>query len=617
MNQPRSANSLDLKHVALVLGLLAAPLGRAHAQPKPETLETPAGQRVAGRLVGDPGGGCVFQPADANAAVRLEPGTVVYFSDAGPNPLASPPPFRVLVGEVMRLSGMVRGVTANSVQLAAGWQSGEVTIARPGVQAIVQRAGEVRVLVDGFETLERSRWVTSGKPEIVENPRLSDRHSLRLPGDGASVLHRLEEPLAAGRLDLAFLDDGAVVAGHQWSIELTFNGPSGTSVVRTALGWTEESLAVESLNGPSLAVQRLARSPGWHRFSARFGTEQTEISVDGKELAHGKGPDGPLTAIRLASAGPSQAAAAKALAGNVDELQLIRFAEPPASLEIDISQDEARLVVGDQLFGAIRRADGRHVEMTVDGEPIALPWSALAGVYFRRVAATGKTVQGLLVRVEWRSAAVDNTEDVDFAEGAVVALSEQTLTLATPFSNDLKVPRDQIRKLVVRGQGARIVIDPAAHHLGDEISSAAPVLDPPEPEGGSLERSLELQAVPKAPAALVLDVIEVVSETANSEFSNKVRAGEFRTYVLINGQRIDYLNHFVKTSNKTAERIAVPIPEGVLRAGKNTIQFELTPDAEKHKALDDLGILQIAVEFGTVSPRTPGAARTRTTMMIP
>jgi hypothetical protein len=605
MNQPRSAKSLFLKQITVALGLLAVPIGTAQAQIKPETLETPAGQRVTGRLVGDPGAGCVFQPADANAPLRLEPGTVVHFSDAGPNPLASAPPFRVLVGEVMRLSGTVRGVTANSVRFAAGWQSGEVTIARPGVQAIVQRAGEVRVIVDGFETLERSRWITSGKPENVENPRLSDRHSLRLPGDGASLLHRLEEPLATGRLDLAFLDDGAVAAGHQWSIELTFNGPSGASVVRTALGWTEESLAVESLNGPSLAVQRLARSPGWHRFSVRFGPEQTEISVDGKELAHGKGPDGPLTAIRLASAGPSQAAAGKALAGHVDELQLIRFAEPPASLEIDISQDEARLVVGDQLYGAIRQADGRHVEMTVDGEPIALPWGTLAGVYFRRVPATGKAVQGLLVRVEWRSAAGENDDDVDFAEGAIVDLSEARLTLATPYSSDLKIPRDQIRKLLVRGQGARIVIDPAAHHLGDEISQSAPVLDPPVPEGGSLERTLELRTVPREPAALVLDVIEVVSETANAEFSDKVRAGEFRTYVLINGRRIDYLNHFVKTSNKTVERIAVPIPEGVLRAGKNTIQFELTPDAEKHKALDDLGILQIAVEFGTVAPRAP------------
>ncbi len=155
------------------------------------------------------------------------------------------------------------------------------------------------MLVDGFETLETSRWSITGKPEVVAVPHLTDKHSLRLPAGGTSLVHNLAEPMAAGRFDLAFLDDGAVVAGQQWSIELTFQGTSGLSLVRVSLGWSEESLAVESPSG--LAVQRLARTPGWHRFSLRFGPNQTEASVDGKELAHGKGPDGPLVAIRLAS----------------------------------------------------------------------------------------------------------------------------------------------------------------------------------------------------------------------------------------------------------------------------------------------------------------------------
>ncbi len=269
------------------------------------------------------------------------------------------------------------------MRLGAGWQADEIALLRPGVQAIVQRPGEARVLVDGFETIDNGRWLVAGKPEIVEKPHLSGGHSLRLPASGASLSHRLDEPLPAGRLDLAFLDDGAVVAGQQWFLELTFNGTSGAAVVRIALGWSEESLAVESPNGPAMAVQRLARTPGWHRFSLRFGPEQTEIAVDGKELAHGKGPDGPLTSIRLSSSGSSRGAdPAQGPAGHLDDLQLIRFAEPPASLEIDISQDEARLVVGDQLYGEIRQADGERVEITVDGEPVALPWSDVVGRLF-------------------------------------------------------------------------------------------------------------------------------------------------------------------------------------------------------------------------------------------
>ena len=283
------------------------------------------------------------------------------------------------------------------------WQSREVIMPRPGVQAVVQRPGESRVLVDGFETLDPSRWTIMGKPELAAEPRQSDKHSLRLPAGGAtSLVHRLLEPMATGRLDLAFFDDGAVVAGQHWSIELTFQGTSGMSPMRVSLGWSEESLAVESLAGPTLPVQRLARTPGWHRFSLRFGTDQTEVSVDGKELAHGKGPEGPLLAIKLATTTSTPSAPPKGLSGYFDDLQLIRFAEPTGSPELDTGQDEARLAVGDQLYGIIGHADGERLSMTVDGEAISLSWSDVSGAYFRRLPAVGAVVDGLLARVEWR-----------------------------------------------------------------------------------------------------------------------------------------------------------------------------------------------------------------------
>ena len=156
-----------------------------------------------------------------------------------------------------------------------------------------------------------------------------------------------------GRLELLFLDEGTVAAGSHWTLTLTFRGPTGPATLRVLLGWAEESLAVESPEGPALAVQRLARSRGWHRLTLRFGTEQTEIAVDGKELAHGKGPPGPLDAIGLETKSTGPAAGPADLAGIVGEIHLVRFAEPPASLEIDPSQDEVRLVVGDQLYGTI------------------------------------------------------------------------------------------------------------------------------------------------------------------------------------------------------------------------------------------------------------------------
>jgi hypothetical protein len=612
INQLTSRNRALIAATAL-LAIMSGPVKCVQAQSSVESLARPGGERTQGRLVGDARAGFGFIPSDASAPQALEAGSVVHFNGSGPDSLTSAPPFRALIGNVLRISGSLHGISKTAVRLGVSWQAGEVTLPRPGVQAVVQRTGEARVLIDGFEALDTARWSTEGKPELVEQPRLGEGRCLRLPAEGASLVHRLEEPLAAGRFNLAFLDDGSVLAGAQWFIELSYQGPTTKSVWRVVLGWSEESLAVESPSGPTLAVQRLARTPGWHRFALRFGPDQTEISVDGKELAHGKGPDGPLTAIRLASSTPAQGrkVAGSALkAGHFDDLQLIRFAEPPASLEIDAMHDEARLVAGDQLFGDIGQADGDRLSMSILGEPVSVTWNEVAGVYFRRAQAVGTPVEGILVRVEWRSAPGDDPENLDFADGALSALTDKALTLTTPYAGVLSIPREQLRSIVIHGQGRRLVIDPAAHHLGDEFSSSPPLLDPPQPEGGLLERSFDLRDVPDHPM-LVMDVVQVVGENNNPDYSHRVRNGELRTYIVLNGKRVDYLNRYVKTRNEAPERVTIPIPAGLLHPGRNAVRLELTGMASKSKELDDLGILQIALEFiakpnRDVQPSSPG-----------
>ncbi|MGO9469462.1 MAG: hypothetical protein ACLQIB_06560 [Isosphaeraceae bacterium] len=577
----------------VVIGLT----GVIRAQTSIETLERPGGQHIEGRLEGDSRSGFRFRPREAETPLAIEAGSVIQANGSSADSLAGLPPFRVLVGESLRLSGLIRSISESSVRLKLSWQGEEVALPRPGVQSVIQRPGEARILADGFDRLDASRWSIEGKASIVADPHLSDKSSLRLGAEGASVIHRLAEPLPAGRMDLAFFDDGSVVPGRQWFAELTFQGPSGPLVFKIDLGWTEESLAVECPRGPSLPVQRLARTRGWHRLAVRFGPGQIEISVDGKELAHGKSLDGLLASIRLASLSTSSQVKPRDLAGYVDDLQIIRFAEPAATFEIDITQDEARLVVGDQLFGEVKKADGDRVLMAVEGNPVTLSWSEVAGLFFRRLPAQGATVDGLLARVEWRSAAGDDPVDLDFAEGAIVAATGEVITMATPYAGVLRIPRPRIRKIAIFGEGRRVVIDPAAHHLGDEPSRAPPLLDPPLQEGGLLERSVDLADVPDSQALLVMDVVQVVGEDNDSNYSQFVRKGELITWVTVNGQRIDYINRYIKTRDDAPERVAIPIPAGLLRAGKNTLRLVLTGMASKAEQLDDFGVLGIALEF--------------------
>jgi hypothetical protein len=598
---------LSLRLFLLVATTVAAVFGAMPAAAAAgETLVRADGQKITGKLQGDPLSGLTLLPAGSAPAVRVERGSTLIFDGPEPDPTAGFPPFRVELGLGQRISGRLGTVDARSVRLSDSSAGGPVSIARHGALAVIQRPGEVLVFQDGFETIDASRWSAAGTPALVEEPRAAGERSLKVPAGGTSLTCRLAEPVGSGRLDVAFYDSGAVAEAQQWFVDLIFRGPTGTETIRAVLGWAEESLSVESPSGPALAVQRLARKPGWHRLSLRFRPAQTEIAVDGNDLAHGKGPGGPLGEIRLGSAASGKAEAPANLAGGFDDLRLVRFTEPLGDLEIDANQDEVRLAGGDQIFGSISTADGERVSLKVDDKPIGLSWTEVSGLYFRRAAHQGAAIEGLLVRVEWRAAAGGDPSDMDAVEGALTAVSDAALTLETPYAGRLTLPRDRKRWMHVYSTGRRIVIDPTAHHLGDQISATPPLLDPPQPEGGLLERTVTLADVPPAPALLVLDVVQVVGVGSGIPYTTQVQKGELRTNVSINGKPIDYLNRHITTKNETPERIRILIPGGVLHPGPNPIRLQQVGLEKDPNFLDDLGILGMALEF---EAERPAAAR--------
>lgn len=472
-----------------------------------------------------------------------------------------------------------------------------MTIARPGVRSVVQRRGEMQIFDDGFEVLSSKRWTLIGDPEIANEPRVAGEHSLRVPAGGTSVTRRLDEPVAAGRLELAFYDSGTIEPDQQCFVDLLFRSPADPETVRVILGWSEDSLSVESPGGPALAVQRLARKAGWHRLSIRFGPEQTEIAVDGNDLAHGKGPGGSLVEIRLASRNASRGAAPNGLKAYFDDLRLVRFSEGGTGLEIDPTQDEIRLSGGDQIFGTIVQADAGMVKLQVDPKEIQLPWSEVSGLQFRRVAGQAEPIGGTWLRIDWRAAPGDDPLDLDRVDGALVGLTTDSLTLEVPYAGRFTVPLNRLRRLEVLGRGRRIVVDATAHHLGNEIVASPLPLDPPQPEGRTLERSIELADIPPKAPFLSLDVVQVAGESAGLPFFREVKNGEIRTTVSINDHTFDYLNRHVTSKNETPERILLPIPAGLLHAGHNTLRIDQNGTKLDPNYLDDLGILEIAIEF--------------------
>jgi hypothetical protein len=588
--------------IGFLLPLMPASLVGLRAQEPPaasvrmERLEAGDGRKTPGRVGGDAVSG--FRFVAEEGTIPLKPGALVIFEGPEPSPLAGLPPFHASLGLDQRISGRLVSVDEAEVRLAVGSGQQPVGVLRGGVQALLQRPGEAQVVTAGFETLDDDSWVPLGDPQVVRMPRLAGEHSLQLPAGGTSLTYHLPEPVGSGRLEVAYYDSGARVADQRWFVDLTFRGAVGAEPIRAVLGWEDASLAVESPQGPALAVQRLARKTGWHRLVVRFGPGGTEMAVDGDELAHGGAPGGPLMEIRLASYAAGKMAPPDDLAGHFDDLSLARLSEPAGELEIDPTQDELRLVGGDQLYGQVRSATPSRVIVRVDGRDASLGWQEVAGVYFRRAPVQSRPVEGLLVRLEWRAASGNDPRDIDRIEGALTAVTDGAFTVATPFAGTLTVPRDQVRRLQVLGPARRIVLDATAHHLGDSIF---PNLDPPQHQGHELTVPFELDQVAAGDAFVVMDVVQVLGEAANLTFAAQLKKGELRTNLFVNDRLVDHLNRHITSKNETPERIRLPIPAGLLHPGRNVLRLEQVGTAQGPE-YDDLGILCIALEFPTSRP---------------
>ena len=587
----------------MFLGIgLAAAIGtalgqaRSSAQARHESIQQGAGPATYGRIVGDAASGFRFAPLGGLPPVALEDAGLVTFDGPSVDPGSGYPPIRVGLGLDQQISGRLGSVDDRSIRLEDGPGKRPVIVSRGGAIGLSQRPGEALVFWDSFEALDPARWSLVGEPQLVDAPTLAGRKALAIPAGGSAATWRLPSPVASGRLEVAFYDPGGVVSGQQWFVDLLFRGPGGDESVRMLLDAAEEGLAVLTSGEHALAVQRLARKPGWHRLGVRFGPE-TELAVDGYELAHGRARGGPLLEIRLANQSTGVGDPPKDLAVIFDDLRLVRMLEPIGGLEVEPGTDDIRLVDGDQIFGKLLTADADAMVLRLDGRDLTLPWTEVAALRFRRPAAQSRIIEGLLVRLDWRSSPGIEARDLDQAEGALLAVNDATLILATPYAGDLTIPRERLRALKVQGRGRRIILDPSAHHLGNEVAKEPLMLDPPWPEGGTLEQTFSLDRIPEGNSALVLDVVQVVGEANSPPFSEMVRKGEIRTNVRLNGQLFDYLNRHITTRNETPDRIRLPIPAGLLKPGTNTLRIEQVGKANDPEELDDLGVLTIAIEF--------------------
>ncbi len=503
-------------------------------------------------------------------------------------------PFRLLLSRDLAISGRLESMDASAIRFRpVGLEPGSPTpsIARSGVVGLRQRLGRAQVLTDGFDALDPSRWRLEGDVAITKEVSRPGKLA-RLEAGGSSLAHRLGSPIEAGRVDLAFRRDDVEAVGHSALVEFVFEGVEGPESIRAILGWGEAHPGAMSRGGPALVVQPLLVEPGWHQLSLRFGSDRTILAIDGDVLATGAGPGGPLIELRIRTESNSRPTGPEDLALHVDDVDIFRLFAPSASVEFDPRQDELRLIDGDQVWGRLKTGSTQGVLLEVEGRTIPFAWSEVSEIYFRREPGPASVVAGPLVRVEGKDDR--GIEGPDRLEGALIELTASRFVLDAPYVGRVTFGWDAIDRLVPLGQGNLLMLDPTAHHLGDQ---PIPELTPVLPESDRLELEFPLASVPPGKTALRLDVVDVEGDVEGGRFTDAIRRGELVTEVVLNGKSLGTLNERVKTSNKAPERLRIEIPEGLLLAGPNRLELVQKGRADEPTYRDDLGILGIALEW--------------------
>ncbi len=568
-----------------------------------ETVELADGLKSIGQLVADPTSGVAFLRSGETVPIPLERVRSIKIEGPESDAPLGIPPFQVHLGNGNRISGKLLRLEGDKVRLDSGQGRLPWAVARSGITTIQQRPGEVQVLREGFETIDAGRWSQTGRPVVNADRHLVGDRALTLPAGGSSVTTRIPTPFGSGRVDLAYWDSATRAAGQRWFVDLTFRkGNSDLSTMRIVPGWTEEILAVETPGGPPLPVQPLSRKEGWHRLIVQFDDERVAVTLDGNDLAHGRGVGGPLIEIRLASETVGAAQPPEGLIAVIDDLRVVRLVEPSGRFEVDPSQDEVRLVSGDQLFGKLGACDADSVRLTLDGREIRLGWNDVAGLYPRRSSGSSSPIAGVWVDVEWRTVAGGDPRDLDRVEAVLAGVEETSVILDIPHVGRVSIPRDAIRQITVQGRSTRVLVDVHSHHLGDRTT---PDLDPPQPEKAPFEISFILDKVPVGASSILLDVLKVIGEEGNREFSAIVKKGELRTSVSLNGKKLDDLNRHVSTSNESPVRVRIAMPVGLLKVGDNRLKLEQTGTLADPLLRDNLGVLRIAIDFASESPARP------------
>jgi hypothetical protein len=351
----------------------------------------------------------------------------------------SPSPFRAGSGHVVhlrtgeRLTGQLLGLDADTLQLRTTWGD-KIELPRQAVAALTQVPGRITLLDDDFRDGAKG-WTVTGKPAVMAAVILAE--------PGQALTRVLPKPLAAGHAGVSFAERDQP-AGGRWLFEAAFQGERDPRRLRVVVAGAGDLYRVET-DGIAGTGRKVARSPGPHRLTVRFGPRSLAVLCDDDVLWHNleNGPGGPLRQVRLACLPGEKDEIVK---GSVSwtEFALAAAVDEPRRPPGDAAQDEVWLADGDQLFGEVIRVDRRTVVLKGRFGERSVAWSGVRGCFFREAAIVPKRLEGdrVLIRLH---APFGGEPDVLF--GVVKRRDDRALTLAHALLGEIVVEHRWVKEV--------------------------------------------------------------------------------------------------------------------------------------------------------------------------
>jgi len=185
---------------------------------------------------------------------------------------------------------------------------------------------------------------------------------------------------------------------------------------------------------------------------------------------------------------------------------------------------------------------------------------------------------------------------------AIQGVRGDRLVIEHPWLRGVELPLERVWRVVPRFPGWYFLIDPAAHHLGNDLRDD---FDSPLPEGTRLERSFELEAIPPGRALLTMHLAEMEPGAGGHGHDQPAAAAprppsaeHLGTQVFLNDRKLDLLNRHVavRARSSAPQTVRLAVAPGVLQPGKNVVRIELRSDANDPHEFDDFELSRLALE---------------------